>query len=70
MFALKRIKILLLLIRSVLRFFRAEIPRGTLWKNFKSLLTIKEIAEDMCWAELLGERAGMHPERNFILFEE
>jgi crotonobetaine/carnitine-CoA ligase len=70
MYKLMNIRIILWGTRSLLKFFKAEIARGTFWNNFKSLMKTKEIAEDMCWAELLEEKAKKHPEKNFILFED
>lgn len=56
--------------RGLLKFIKDERRRGTLKANFRSLRKTKEIVEDMSWAELSEEKARMHPERVFLLFED
>ncbi|HNV47984.1 MAG TPA: AMP-binding protein [Spirochaetota bacterium] len=57
------------LAKALAAFASHELRRGTLARNLGSLVRSREIAEDMSWAELLEERARMHPERPCIVFE-
>jgi crotonobetaine/carnitine-CoA ligase len=70
MYLFQNIRIAFLFIRSLVRFSRDELGRGTFIKNLKSMISTKEILEDMSWAELLEEKASKHPERTFLVFED
>jgi hypothetical protein len=52
---------------SIGAFLADEWRRGTLLTNLKGL-SARDIAEDMSWAELLEERAGMVPDKAFLLY--
>ncbi|KQC10135.1 MAG: AMP-dependent synthetase [Smithella sp. SDB] len=56
--------------RAIIRFCGADLRRGTLGKNLRSLIKTKEIAEDMSWAELLEENARKHGDKVFLLYED
>lgn len=50
-------------------FWADEWRRGTLLANLKELPR-GSIAEDMSWADLLEERAGQIPQKNFLLYRD
>ena len=55
--------------RSIAIFLKEEWRRGTLMTNLKGLSS-QDIVEDMSWADLLEERAGMVPDKTFLLYKK
>ena len=70
MYLVQNIKNIFFMARAITRFCRADLGRGTLRKNFRSLVKTKEIEEDMSWSELLEEKARKHPDRIFLIHED
>ena len=56
-------------IKTLGRFVKEEISRGTLIKNLDGIGKVK-IPVDMSWADLLEERAAQIPQKTFLLFEK
>lgn len=54
--------------RTLGRFVKEEISRGTLIKNLEDIGNFK-IPVDMSWAALLEERAAQIPDKTFLLYE-
>jgi len=54
-------------VRSIGLLLSEEWRRGTLLTNLKGL-SERDLAQDMSWAELLEERAGMVPDKTFLLY--
>ncbi|MCX5849811.1 MAG: AMP-binding protein [Deltaproteobacteria bacterium] len=54
--------------RSIAIFLKEEWRRGTLMTNLKGLSS-QDIVEDMSWADLLEERAGMVPDKTFLMYK-
>jgi crotonobetaine/carnitine-CoA ligase len=61
-------KLILRVARSIAIFLKEELRRGTLIKNLKGLSS-QDIVEDMSWADLLEERAGMVPDKTFLMYK-
>ena len=61
-------RLLLRAVRSIAIFFKEEWRRGTLMTNLKGLSS-QDIVEDMSWADLLEERAGMVPNKTFLMYK-
>jgi len=61
-------RLLLRTVRSVAIFLKEEWQRGTLMTNLKGFSS-KDIVEDMSWADLLEERAGMVPNKTFLMYK-
>ena len=55
--------------RSIGLLLSEEWRRGTLMTNLKGL-SERDLAQDMSWAELLEERAGMVPDKTFLLYKD
>jgi crotonobetaine/carnitine-CoA ligase len=55
-------------VRSVAIFLKEEWQRGTLMTNLKGFSS-KDIVEDMSWADLLEERAGIVPNKTFLMYK-
>lgn len=70
MYVIQNTKKYFFLVRAIIRFCGADLRRGTLGKNLRSLIKTKEIAEDMSWAELLEENARKHGDKVFLLYED
>jgi carnitine-CoA ligase len=61
-------KLALKAVRSIALLLGEEWRRGTLMKNLKGL-SDRDLAQDMSWADLLEERAGMVPDKTFLLYK-
>ena len=70
MYFFARIKNAFLLVRSLLKFFKDEMSRGTFIANFRSMTKTQDIAEDMSWAELSEEKARKYGDRVFLIYED
>ena len=70
MYLLANSRIVFLLGRGLLTFFKDEIGRGTFKANFRSLIKTQEIVEDMSWAELIEEKARKYGDRTFLIYED
>lgn len=56
-------------VKTLGRFIKEEISRGTFVKNLDGLGKVK-IPVDMSWSALLEERAAQVPEKTFLLYED
>jgi len=56
-------------IKTLGRFVKEEISRGTFIKNLDDIGKFK-IPVDMSWADLLEERAAQIPDKTFLLYEQ
>lgn len=56
-------------VKTLGRFIKEEISRGTFIKNLDGLSKVK-IPVDMSWSALLEERAAQVPDKTFLLYED
>ena len=61
-------KLALRAVRSIAILLKEEWRRGTLMTNLKGLSS-QDIVQDMSWADLLEERAGMVPDKIFLMYK-